>query len=108
MSRDFSPLDFLELGTELKRRKVSTDNVNHRRFKTWFGIDWNLMSVVWHLLWSIGWMARLKQQANPKHLLWTLLFLKEYKKEGAMQQILKQKRKQLGSGCGSMLKELQH
>ena len=82
MSRDFSPLDFLELGTELKRRKVSTDNVNHCRFKTWFGIDWNLMSVVWHLLWSIGWMARLKQQANPKHLLWTLLFLKEYKKEG--------------------------
>ena len=81
MSKDYSPSFFLELGTDLKGRKVSSEAVNLRRFKSWFGIEWRVISVVWYLLWKSGWMKSLKQCPNPVHLLWALLFLKEYKKE---------------------------
>ena len=78
--KDVSSSEFLQLGTELKGRLVSTENVNRRRFKAWYGIDWKLMSVVWQLLWKIGWMREniKKRKPDPTHLLWALSFLKEY------------------------------
>ena len=77
---DFSPLDFLELGTELQRKKISSENVNHCRFKAWYGIDWNLMSVVWYLLYRSGWLQKqTTRKPNPVHLLWALSFLKGYR-----------------------------
>ena len=79
---DISPSMFLQLGSELKGKKISTEAVNKRRFKSWYGIDWKLMNVVWYLLRSIGWMKQLKhRKPNPIHLLWALSFLKGYKKE---------------------------
>ena len=81
MSKDFSPSFFLELGISLKGKKLSSEEVNLRRFKSWFGIEWKVISVVWYLLRKSGWMESLKQHPNPVHLLWALSFLKEYKKE---------------------------
>lgn len=81
MSKDFSPSYFLKLGTESKGVTISTEKVNHRRFKAWYGIDWKVMSVVWYLLRSIRWMKKLKRKPNPIHLLWALSFLKGYQKE---------------------------
>ena len=78
--KDLSSSEFLQLGTELKGRLVSTKNINRRRFKAWYGIDWKLMNVVWQLLWKIGWMRKniKKRKPDPTHLLWALSFLKEY------------------------------
>ena len=77
-----SPSIFLRLGSDLKGKTISTANINSRRFKSWYGIDWKLMSVVWKLLWRIGWMKQLKhRKPNPIHLLWALSFLKAYMKE---------------------------
>ena len=82
MDRGYSPPFFLELGTDLKNRNVSSSNaINQRRFKAWYGIDWTVMSVVWNILRSIGWMKILKRSPNPEHLLWALSFFKLYKTE---------------------------
>ena len=81
--RSTSPSLFLQLGTDLKRKKVSSSKTNHRRFKAWYGIDWKLMSVVWDLLHSSGWIKKniKKRRPNPIHLLWALSFLKAYNTE---------------------------
>ena len=81
--KDVSPSIFLQLGTEMKRKKISSDKINLCRFKAWYGIDWKLMSVVWYLLWGTGWMKKniKKRKPNPIHLLWALSFLKKYSKE---------------------------
>ena len=77
------PSLFLQLGTLLKRKRLSSRKNNLRRFKAWYGIDWNVMSGVWSLLHSSGWIEKKikKRKPNPIHLLWALSFLKAYLKE---------------------------
>ena len=78
-----SPSLFLQLGTELKGKRLSSRKTNLRRFKAWYGIDWNVMSGVWSLLHSSGWIEKKikKRKLKPIHLLWALSFLKAYLKE---------------------------
>ena len=79
--KNLPPLFFLKLGLELKDKKISSEAVNHQRFKSWYGVNWKLMSVLWNLLGRSGWTKKLKQRPNPAHMLWALSFLKAYKKE---------------------------
>ena len=58
------------------RRKVSTAAREDRRFCEHFGAPFTIIRMVWDML------VLLPEKSEPKHLLWTLYFLKCYPKEG--------------------------
>jgi len=60
----------------LRRNKKMLD----RRFRAWFGVDAMHCSLLWQLLLETP-SIRLPKNADPKHLLWSLLFLKQYSTE---------------------------
>ncbi len=61
------------------RRKVGTAAREDRRFCKHFGAPFTIMQKVWDVL-EEG--DLLPKKGEPKHLLWTLYFLKSYPKEG--------------------------
>ena len=61
------------------RRKVGTAAREDRRFREHFGAPFAIVRMVWDMLVE-GYL--LPEKSKPKHLLWTLYFLKCYPKEG--------------------------
>jgi hypothetical protein len=74
---DFERLGFTLMpgGIRHLRRNAMTRN---RRFKAWFGTDALHCLLLWNLLIKTKWTATLKSKPQPKHLLWALLFLRNY------------------------------
>ena len=48
-----------------------------RKFRSWFGTDPFIVSLVWFLLSQSGWIKKINE-AKPLHLLWSLNFMKNY------------------------------
>ncbi len=61
------------------RRKVSTAAREDHRFCEHFGAPFTIIRMVWDMLVE-GYL--LPEKSEPKHLLWTLYFLKCYPKKG--------------------------
>ena len=74
-----SPSSYMDIGLQLKGVRASTDAVNRRRWKSWFGVTPEIAAEVWCLL-KVDWTNNLTSP-NPEHLLWALSLLKTYKKE---------------------------
>jgi hypothetical protein len=60
-------------------RKVGLAAVEDRRFREHFGAPFEIVRMVWDMM---GEGQLLPEKSEPKHLLWTLYFLKCYPKEG--------------------------
>ncbi len=60
-------------------RKVGSAAVEDRRFREHFGAPFEIVRMVWDMMVE-GHL--LPEKSEPKHLLWTLYFLKCYPKEG--------------------------
>jgi hypothetical protein len=89
-------------------RCIGTAAMEDRRFRSLFGARIKIVLRVWLMLWEDGLRPK---KSKPKHLLWTLYFLKVYRREapgcsavdglkGAIDP------KMLGNGCGSSLSAL--
>ena len=74
-----SPSSYMDIGLQLKGVRASTDGVNCRRWKSWFGVTPEIAAEVWCLL-KVDWTNNLTSP-NPEHLLWALSLLKTYKRE---------------------------
>lgn len=61
--------------TYMKHDSQKSSMVGYRKFRSFFGVSPNVCSVAWKL------MKNKPPQAEPKHLLWCLLFLKAYNTE---------------------------
>ena len=62
-------------------RSVGTAAMEDRRFRSLFGARMEIVIMVWNML-GEGGLRPEKSQPKPKHLLWTLYFLKVYPREG--------------------------
>ena len=67
----------LEIAWQYHNRETSTSE-EIRTFRGLFGVSWNLCETVWALLDENG---KYSEYRMPKHLIWTLLFLKTYGNE---------------------------
>ena len=56
------------------------DKYRRRRFKAFFGADWGTCCELWYWIIRVGHL-RWTWQAQPKHMLWALLFLCRYQAE---------------------------
>jgi hypothetical protein len=73
--------EFERLGTAMmKCRQCRSETTRIRRFVGFFGIEPVHCAIVWRELDSFGW-TRLTRNAELKHLLWALHFLRRYKTE---------------------------
>ena len=59
--------------------------VENRRFREFFGISVVVAKSVWRRLSSI---SQIPFGGEPKHMLWALLFMKVYPKEGVMCKLI--------------------
>ena len=59
-------------------RRVGTDSMEGRHFREFFGTNIFIASMVWDML---GQKGLRPEKSKPKHLLWTLYFLKVYPKQ---------------------------
>ena len=80
-----NPTEFLKLGSEYTKSNLTKSKaIAFRRFMSFFGITPLVCSIVWD---------KVKQNAPlgsaPKHLLWSLSFLKEYSHEHYRRAIFK-------------------
>jgi hypothetical protein len=81
MACALSATSFEELGiTIMGRRQRGSRETRLRRFVALFGIEPHLCAIVWRELIASGWTS-FTRRPEPKHLLWTLLFLKCYPTE---------------------------
>ena len=60
-------------------RRVGTAAMEDRRFRSFFGARFEIVRMVWDMLGEGGLRP---EKSEPKHLLWTLYFLKVYPREG--------------------------
>ncbi len=60
-------------------RKVGSAALEDRRFREHFGAPFEIVRMVWDMMEEVH---LLPEKCEPKHLLWTLYFLKCYPKEG--------------------------
>lgn len=68
---------FLQLGNIYTKSSLTRSaNIALRRFKSFFGVTPIVCSIIWEKL-----TDELPAGAEPKHLLWSLLFLKQYSNE---------------------------
>ena len=59
-------------------------SIRTKIFRSWFGIDEFVVSLVWKKLYEMGWLLKaisVKLSVKPVLLLWTLNFLQIYAKE---------------------------
>lgn len=72
--------EFETLGlTIIGRGRNSSRRARKRRFVAHYGIEPRLVALVWRELMEDGWIVRCAGRCpHPKHLLWSLLFLKIY------------------------------
>ena len=74
--------EFAVLGSDLITAGVGTKKHQHR-FRAAFGIPPRLVAILWKDIARGGFLNHLGPRSlKPIHLLWTLLFLKCYHKEG--------------------------
>lgn len=59
----------------MKYKSSNSSLVGYRKFRSFFGVSPNVCSVTWKML------KNKPSGAEPKHLLWCLLFLKAYNTE---------------------------
>lgn len=74
---DVTSIVFLKLGNQITKTKYGqNESTKTRRFKSYFGVTPHVCSIVW---------KKIRPEApidfQPKHLLWGLLFLKQYTDE---------------------------
>lgn len=68
-------LVFWTIGCELTKHYFEkSDYLGIRRFRSFFGLSSNICEKVWSML-------DIPNSSEPKHLLWCLLFLKQYNVE---------------------------
>jgi hypothetical protein len=60
-------------------QRVETAAMEDRRFRSFFGAQFEIVRMVWDMLGEGGFRP---EKSEPKHLLWTLYFLKVYPREG--------------------------
>lgn len=76
---------FIKLGnTYTDSSMTRSTSVALRRFKSFFGVTPIVCSIIWEKL-----SDELPPLAEPKHLLWTLLFLKQYGNEHTRRAIVR-------------------
>jgi hypothetical protein len=59
-------------------RNAGTAAMEHRRFRELFGASIDIVLQVWHMMDDGGFLP---EKTKPKHLLWTLYFMKVYPQE---------------------------
>ena len=65
----------------LRRRGIrNSDSLLRQRYQYHFGVDPEITAILWVSLERF----RMEPEPEPKHLLWTLLFLKQYSPEGVL------------------------
>lgn len=67
---------FFDLGKSIMKHESSSGLVGLRRFKSFFGISPRICSISWNLI-----KDDLPKSYKEVHLLWALMFLKNYSKE---------------------------
>jgi len=76
--------DFEMLGLRMmlgdKLHWCCNKKIHDQRFRAWFGADATHCSLLWQLLLETP-SIKLPHNPDPKHLLWSLLFLKQYSTE---------------------------
>lgn len=78
------PEIFMRLGCEINKHCVNnSENVGLRRFKSLFGVTPLICSIIWNKI-----RPNIKNGCSPKHLLWTLMFLRNYNTEETNRAIL--------------------
>jgi hypothetical protein len=72
--------DFYSIGMSIIGRNGDRESeTSRRRFASWFGTDPQKCSILWEKLNHYGWFQYTGSRGtHPKHLLWTLMFLKCY------------------------------
>lgn len=76
---------FLKLGHHFTSHNMSMSfSVGQRRFLALFGVSSSICSIIWNEIESL-----LPDGSSPVHLLWTLLFLKNYNTEETNRAIIK-------------------
>lgn len=75
---------FLKLGNNYTRHKIgNSETVGRRRFISMFGVSAKICSILWGLI-----RLNLSEGSKPAHLLWALMFLKNYGIEESNRAIL--------------------
>jgi len=73
------PMDFADLGFRMIGCKTrGTAKSQARRFETHFGVDHHLAAELWRDLEGSGWLRYAGLRPNPEHLLYALIFLRQY------------------------------
>ena len=86
-------------------RCIGTAAMEDRRFRSLFGARIKIVLKVWLMLWEDGLRPK---KSKPKHLLWTLYFLRFIQGRPSVAPLLVGRRMSLtqrpfGNGCGSSL-----
>lgn len=85
MKSMLDPEFFWKLGHNLTGHNVlKSENIGRRRFVSLFGVSHNICSIIWRYI-----EPNLPNGSTPSHLLWALLFLKNYNTEEANRAIIK-------------------
>jgi hypothetical protein len=82
--------DFLQVGLSMVGkgwRQNRSVQVSMRRFRSIFGTEPFYAAIAWHDLKELGWL-NYESSVAPKHLLWTLLLMKQYGTEELLSAIV--------------------
>lgn len=72
-SKMLDPSIFWRIGNKYTGHTSSSTNIGRRRFKSMFGVTSNTCSQIWNLI-----EPTLPINCCPDHLLWALMFLRNY------------------------------
>jgi hypothetical protein len=83
---------FASCASTIIRRKILVEDVILQRklrgaqgdFTSYFGTTVEMVAIVWT---KLGQFSCLPEKANPKHLLWALLYLKNYSSEQVLKNL---------------------
>ena len=77
-SNEFEDLAYEKMRPGKNKNRVLSFRT--RRFRSWFGTDSFIVSLIWKMLHFSGWLSK-TNKPNPFHLFWALNFLKNYETE---------------------------
>lgn len=76
---------FWKMGHEITGHKLAHSiKLGMRKFKAFFGVSPKICELVWDQI-----QNKLENDSHPKHLLWALLFLKQYNTETTNSVLIK-------------------